>query len=342
MRPSISLVIAAYNEESLLADHLQVLYDYMETFASDQREWELILINDGSSDQTGKIAETFTKEHPKVKVFHHRDNLGLGASLRDGFSHSKGEFVVTLDSDLSYSPDHIERLCHKLEETEADIVIASPNMKGGKMIKVPFYRKWLSRGANRFLSYISAAKLSNLTGMARAYQGKFIRSLSLRSNGMEIMPEIIHKALILDAKIVEIPGVLDWTLQIHPQSSRVSSMRILHHTAETFLTGFLLRPFIFFLLPGLLLLIFAIYPNFWMFHHFFEEYGNVEGTSILNRSSLAIRAAYQLHPHTFLISLVSLLLAIQLIALGFQSIQNKYYFEEMFNLMTKSKRKDNG
>ena len=77
-----------------------------------------------------------------------------------------------------------------------------------------------------------------------------------------------------------------------------------------------------------------------MLVHFFTEFVDATGTTLLDRASHALETAYQLHPHTYLIALLSLLLAIQLIALGFQSLQSKHYYEEIFNLATKIYRND--
>lgn len=168
--------------------------------------------------------------------------------------------------------------------------------------------------------------------MARVYDGDFIRSLNLRSIGMEIMPEIIYKTMLMDGRIEEVPAHLDWGTRKQPRSS---NMRIFRHTVATLLTGFLLRPVLFFIFPGFLLLLFSFYPIYWMGVHFFDEFAKATGYSLLDRACNAFAIVYQLHPHTVLIGLLSLLLAIQLIALGFQSLQNKHYFEELFNLSTK-------
>ncbi len=337
-KPFISIVLAAYNEETILEKHLGIFTDYMRSL-QDKYDWEIVLINDGSKDDTGEIADSFAENHPNVHVYHHQKNLGLGKALQDAFALTKGDYVVVLDIDLSFSPDHIEKLLNKMQETNATLVIASHTMKGAQLTKVPWYRKILSLGANKFLSLFTRGDISNLTSMARAYDGPYIRSLSLRSRGMEIMPEIIYKTMIMDEKIEQIPAHLDWSLQMDPSISRRSSMKIFHHTIATLLTGFLLRPFLFFILPGLLLFLFSFYPNIWMLVHFSNEFAQVSGGTFLDQASQALEIAYQKHPHTFLVGLLSLLLSIQLIALGFQSMQSKHYYEEIFNLATKIYRK---
>ena len=171
-----------------------------------------------------------------------------------------------------------------------------------------------------------------MTGMVRIYDGKFIRSLSLRSPGSEIMPEILYKAVILDAPIEEIPAKLAW---INDDTKGRSKMNIFSHTLATLLMGFLIRPFLFFILPGLFVLLFSAYTNFWMVIHVYNEYAPLDNLEWFTRLNTAFRNAYYLHTHTFIYGMLSLMLAIQLIAIGFQSLQAKYYFEELFVLGTK-------
>jgi hypothetical protein len=89
----------------------------------------------------------------------------------------------------------------------------------------------------------------------------------------------------------------------------------------------------FFIIPGFTLLLFASYVNMWMFIHFFRQYRNVsEHIWFLDRASAAVAAAYNQFPHTFVVGLLGLMLAIQLISLGVLALQSKNYFEEIFHL----------
>ncbi len=245
-------------------------------------------------------------------------------------------------TDLSYAPEHIEALLTKIRETSAKIVIASPYMKGGKISNVPRLRKYLSVWANRFLSVAAEGHLSTLTSMVRAYDAQFLRSLSLKSMGMDIMPEVIYKGMILGARIEEIPAHLDWSSLKVTTTPRRSSMKVFKHIMSTLFSGFLFRPFMFFVLPGLAVLLFSIYVNAWMVHHFINHYQTmVQYDEVFTRASAAIGAAYAQSPHTFVIGLLSLMLAIQLISLGILSLQSKNYFEEIFYLGSTINRANN-
>ena len=341
-RPLVSIVLPAYNEAAILAPNLATLSEYLKTLEARYR-FEIVIVNDGSRDATGQIAEQAAGQRADVHVLHHPSNFGLGQALKFAFSHCRGDYVVVMDIDLSYSPDHIEKLLDKIRATKAKVVLASPYVEGGTIANVPWLRRVLSIGANRFLSMfareryrtlVARGRLSTLTGMVRAYDGRFLRGLSPRAISMEINPEIIYKAMLLRARIEEVPARLDWELQ-NAKGKRKSSMKVLQHTLSVLLSGFIFRPFMFFILPGVALAVFALYCNVWMFIHFFEEYAKLtQYTWFMDRASFAVAAAYTRFPHTFGIGLLALMLAIQLIGLGVLAMQNKKYFEEIFYLVS--------
>jgi hypothetical protein len=247
--------------------------------------------------------------------------------------------VVVMDIDLSYSPDHIGRMLAKIRETRAKVVVASPYMEGGKVSNVPWLRKTLSKWANRFLSLTATRdkfsdKLSTLTGMVRTYDRKFLSNLNLKSMDVDINPEILYKAMILRARIVEIPAHLKWSVGKIGGKRRESSIRVIRSIASSLLSGFIFRPFMFFILPGLVLMAFALYPIFWAFIHTFSYYGNVAGLSGDYTFSAAVAQAFKLSPHSFLIGGIAMLLSIQMISLGVLALQNKRYFEELFHFNT--------
>jgi glycosyltransferase involved in cell wall biosynthesis len=333
-RPLVSLVVPAYNEASIVQKHLSELCRQMELLEHEYR-WELVVVNDGSTDGTGALAEAFARTKNNIHVLHHRRNFGLGQAFRTAFNYCRGNYIVTLDMDLSYSPDHIAKLLSAITKTNAKIVVASPYMDGGKISNVPWLRRQLSIWANRFLSLASKGSLSTLTGMVRAYDGKFLRSLNLKATGMEINPEIVYKATLLGAELQEIPAHLDWHFAKAKGDQRKSSMKLLRHTLSVLLSGFLFRPVMFFLVPGFGLLLFAFYVNGWMLVHFFNHYQSLGQYSwFFSRASAAVSAAYKEFPHTFIVGGLASVLAIQLISLGILALQSKSYFEEIFHLGT--------
>jgi hypothetical protein len=247
-----------------------------------------------------------------------------------------------MDIDLSYSPDHIERLLAALRENGAKIAIASPYMMGGKVSHVPWTRRILSRWANRYLSFAANGKWHTLTGMVRAYDRRFLNTLDLSATDVEINTEILFKAQLLRARIVEIPAHLDWSLQKIENQNRRSSMRILRTVMSCLFSGFIFRPVIFFILPGLILMSLASYPITWTFIHTLEQLEKipVSVASLDHRLSAAIAVAFKEFPHTFIVAGMAFMIAIQLISLGILAMQSKRYFEELFHLGTTIYRYD--
>ncbi len=340
-RPLVSLVLPAFNEATIIEKNLHRLSEHIKSLESEYR-WEMIIIDDGSTDNTGELANSFAQSRDNVIVLSHITNFGLGQAFRFAFNNCNGDYIITLDTDLSYAPEHIEVLLAKIRETSAKIVIASPYMKGGRISNIPWLRKTMSIWANRFLSVAAEGHLSTLTSMVRAYDAQFLRSLSLKSMGMDIMPEIIYKGLILGARIEEVPAHLDWSSFKASATPRRSSMKVFKHILSTLFSGFLFRPFMFFVIPGLAVLVFSLYVNAWMVRHFINQYQALaQYDQVFTRASAAIGAAYAQSPHTFVIGLLSLMLAIQLISLGILSLQSKSYFEEIFHLGSNAARANN-
>jgi glycosyltransferase involved in cell wall biosynthesis len=335
-RPLVSLILPAYNEEAVLEGNLAKVFSYLDGLA-DRYRWQILVVNDGSRDRTGEIAERVAQSRADLTVLHHPRNFGLGQALKFGFAHCDGDYVITMDIDLSYSTAHIGLLLDTIRSTHAKIVLASPYMKGGTIGNVPRLRRVLSIWANRFLAVLANSHMSTLTCLVRAYDGPFIRSLNLRAMGMDVMPEMIYKSMVLRATIDQVPATLDWELQVGP-GARKSSMRIVRQIFGTLLSGFVFRPFVFFILPGLLLLAFSLYVNAWMMIHFFQELATLS-PEVTGRLSVAVANAYDKFPHTFIVGLFSLTVAVQLVSLGFISLQSKNYFEEMFHIASSIKRR---
>jgi glycosyltransferase involved in cell wall biosynthesis len=335
-KPFISIVVPGYNEAGILKKNLEIIYNYMRNLESEY-DWELIFVNDGSSDKTGKLADEFALCHPKMKVVHHKVNQLLGSALRTGFKNSSGDYIITLDLDLSYSPGHIERLLSTIRDTEADVVIASCYMKGGKVTNVPFFRRIMSRYVNLFLLFIAREKIHTFTGMVRAYNGTFLKHLVLKARDNEINPEIIYKTILLRGRIVEIPAHLDWSAQKKEADKRKSKIRIVRGILSGFMSGFIFRPYIFFIGLGLLLITIALYVLSWIFINTFSLYPYIQaGTNsfIDDKFSMAVAELFKLKPHAFLIGGFVFIIAVQFLSLGFLSLQSKRYFEELFNLNT--------
>ncbi len=328
-RPLVTLVLPVYNEAALLADNLALILAHLNTLT--QYDFEVLLVNDGSSDGSASIAEACAHDDGRVRVLHHPRNFGVGQAMKLGIANSRGDYVITMDIDLSYDVNHIEQLLEAAQRTRARIVLASPFLKGGAVRNVPALRRILSVLGNRFLSFFVRGRFSTLTCMVRLYDGPFVRALRSRAMGMDSMPETLYKSMVLRASIEEIPARLDWGVQAQ-YGARQSSMRVVNHVRSTIMSGFIFRPFLFMTIPGLLLGLFAAWLNFWMFAHFFDALAQLRLDDPQATWSAAVAQAYASYPHTFVLALFATLLAVQLMGLGLLALQNKRYFEELYYL----------
>lgn len=329
--PLVSVVLPVFNEAALLRNHVSEICAHLGRL-EDRYRWELIIVNDGSPDGSGDIADELAAEYNNVIALHHPTNFGVGQALRFGFANTSGDYVVTMDVDLSYDVNHIEELVEHIRTGGLKIVLASPYMTGGTIKSVPFVRKALSILGNKFLTFFSQANCSTVTCMVRVYDGPFIRALDLRSMGLDLMPEILYKAMILRAGIEEIPGRLDWGPQLEYGENRTSSMRILRHINSTFMSGFIFRPMHFFILPGIVIGLFAAYVTFWMFGHYFQELFAARELDVNASREAAFAAAYIKNPHTYLMGVSSIIISVQLLSLGVLSLQNKRNYEDLYHL----------
>lgn len=306
--PLVSVVVPAFNEAEVIGASLATLVEHLRTLEPRFR-WEVVVVDDGSTDDTAQEAELFAATHPGVRVLRHRVNFRLGQALRYAFGQTTGDYVAVIDCDLSYSPDHITRMLHVAQDTGARIVVASPYAPGGTTTKVPFTRHLMSRGANRLLASAAGGDLTTLTGMVRVYDGPFIRSLDLRATDADINTEIIYKARMLHARIVEVPAHLDWSFASTGGARRRVDGRLPGATVSSLFTAFLFRPFLCFVLPGLVLLAFA---------------AGCLGYALVEDASTS----------TWVVGSGAAVAAVVLVALGVLAAQAKRYFEELYHLGT--------
>ena len=188
--------VAAYNEENTIADVLVNVIPHVN---------ELVVIDDGSEDNTGRIAEN----HGAL-VIHHSHNLGKGTALRHCFDLARkrgSDIVVTLDADGQHDPDDIPSLVKPIHADEADIVIGSRTMT----MKALKSMGLVTFASNRLVSYLLSARyggdFTDVQTGYRAFSKTAIQRIlpRLKSTGFEIELEIIYKARLLGLKLKEVP-----------------------------------------------------------------------------------------------------------------------------------------
>lgn len=248
---SVAVVIPAYNEGGGFAASLASIADYLAIYRGCGYEFQYLIVDDGSKDETFEAAQAFARWRNDVRILRHEHNRGLGAALRTAFSAIDAELAVVLDADLSYAPATAMELLEALERGGADIALASPYMRGGSVLNVPPMRRILSREANRVLSLATAGRYATLTCMVRAYRTSVLPQLEFRSDGMESSAEIALCALRKKMRVIEFPATLRWSDERRRARRCMRPARVASRIAVTLGLAFRHRPSLWLAVPGL-------------------------------------------------------------------------------------------
>lgn len=204
----LSVIVPAYNEEDNIVNTIELIYNTLKSIKD--IDYEILVVNDGSSDKTLEKAIHTAKSKPEIKIVSHPFNKGLGSAIKTGFSNTTGDYIILMDADLSYGVEYIPKLFAEITQSKyIDIVTTSPYMPGGFTKNVPFFRLLLSRFGNRIIAYAMSCPLHTVTSMVRIYSRDVIDSVYLDSKGPELQIEILSKAMALGYKVKEIPSLLN-------------------------------------------------------------------------------------------------------------------------------------
>lgn len=206
----VSVVLPAYNEGLDLRPVLEELHGALAAL-SPRYAVELVIVDDGSRDETGSVIAGFLAAHPgAARLCTHAENLGLTEALKTGTRAARHAITVWLDADLSYAPTIVEPLARTLVETGAAAVLASPYMRGGRVANVPLDRFIASRGANLLLAACVSFRIHTFTGMVRAYETRTLLQVMDRPQRGEFNAWIVAELLRDGRCVVEIPAALVW------------------------------------------------------------------------------------------------------------------------------------
>ncbi len=204
----ISVVCPFYNEQIILAKALDRMLGNLQQV---QEPWELIVVNDGSVDDSLAIAQEKAAQDSRIKVVSYEKNQGRGHALRTGIDAAKGDIIITTEIDCSWGDDVVAKLAGALQSDKTlDIVIASTHLPGGGYANVPPLRVALSRFGNIILGLTVTNQITMFTGMTRGYRAAAIQTLPTSEKGKEFHLDVIVKALALGLKIGEVPVTLTW------------------------------------------------------------------------------------------------------------------------------------
>jgi glycosyltransferase involved in cell wall biosynthesis len=200
---TLSIIIPVYNEASTIR---LVLDRVCSIQLIDNIEKEIIVINDGSTDDSEEIINKYMAgSQTSIKFISNSQNRGKGASVAAGILQATGDFVVIQDADLEYDPREFNILLEPIIQGYADVVYGS-RFLGGKAHRILFF--WHSLG-NRFLTFLSNMFTNlNLTDMETCYKmirTSMIAPLTIREKRFGFEPEITAKlAKIKDIRIYEV------------------------------------------------------------------------------------------------------------------------------------------
>ncbi|QDT07950.1 Undecaprenyl-phosphate mannosyltransferase [Rubripirellula lacrimiformis] len=172
----VFMALPAYNEEEALPELLERIG---EAFADNGLPYEVIIVDDGSKDDTAKIAAQMSFQMP-IHLVQHEINAGLGVTIRDGLREAvdragERDIIVTMDADNTHPPGLINRMVSMIQEG-CDVVIASRFQPGARVVGVPIERHFLSIGARILFTVLFPTRgVRDYTSGYRAYRASVIR-----------------------------------------------------------------------------------------------------------------------------------------------------------------------
>ena len=190
----ISVVVPTYNEAASVPELAERL-----ARALDRRDWELVIVDDGSPDGTAQIAEGLAPRIP-VRVVRRPGKLGLASAVVDGFTAATGGTLVVMDADLSHPPEVVPRLVDAIEGG-ADIAVGSRYVAGGGTVDWPLRRRVISRVACLMGNVLIPVR--DATSGFLAVKRSVVEGVHLDPIGFKIGFEIIARGRY--ARVVEVP-----------------------------------------------------------------------------------------------------------------------------------------
>jgi glycosyltransferase involved in cell wall biosynthesis len=210
----VSVIMPAMNDELNIA---RAVADVVSGFSGAGVSGEIIIVNDGSRDRTGKIAEEFGRTYPFVTVVHHEKNSGIGAAFRSGLQRARGEFVTMLPGDGENSTCEILRYLPLMDQV--DIVIPFVYNRGvrtpvRRLVSI-IYREIIKASFGLSLNYMNGTVL---------YRANILQDITFRSAGFFYQTELLIKAILSGYLYAEVPYALLWR---NGGESKATSLRSL-------------------------------------------------------------------------------------------------------------------
>ena len=172
--------------------------------------FRMLVVDDGSPDGTGAIAEELARAHPgRVEVMHRKGPRGLGRSYVDGLKHalqSSADLIFQMDADLSHNPEYLPTIAAAADEF--DVVIGSRYLTGVSVVNWPLHRIFLSAFANRYVRAVTRIDVADCTSGFRCWRREALAKMPLErmvSNGYAFIVEMLYEASRRGCRIGEVP-----------------------------------------------------------------------------------------------------------------------------------------
>lgn len=185
--PYLSLVIPAYNEQENIP---ALLSRVAGALARIGRPFEVIVVDDGSTDDTPKLLADGMRQHPWLRVLRMARNGGQSAAFEAGFAAARGEIIATIDADLQNDPEEIPRLVPLLNGADGrppcDMITGWRRDRQDSA-----FRRWQSRQANRIRNWISKETVIDSASSLKIYRAHAIRGLKLFNGAHRFFPTLV-------------------------------------------------------------------------------------------------------------------------------------------------------
>ena len=198
----VVVVMPTYNE----ADNLAWIVDRLRRA---QPDVDVLVVDDGSPDGTGRIADDLAAADPHVHVLHRTAKGGLGAAYLHGFEHALAagyDVIGEMDADGSHQPEQLGRLLEALQH--ADLVIGSRWVPGGSVVNWPLSRELLSRGGNLYVRLLLGIGVRDATAGYRLFRRATLEKIdlsSVRSTGYVFQTDLVARTLAAGLVVREVP-----------------------------------------------------------------------------------------------------------------------------------------
>ncbi|MCC6538367.1 MAG: glycosyltransferase family 2 protein [Bryobacterales bacterium] len=196
----LSVVMPAYNEEPTLRDSVRAVLARVPGLL------ELVLVNDGSRDRTGAIADQLALEDSRVRVIHQPRNMGKTAALKTGFAATRGDIVIVQDADLEYDPAEIDAVVDPIRNGIADVVYGSRFLVRKAARILYFYHYIANKGLTFCSNLCTNLNMTDVETCYKAFRGEIIRNMTITSTGFGFEIEVTAKvAKLKGCRIYEVP-----------------------------------------------------------------------------------------------------------------------------------------